>query len=184
MLGEIALAEVLVLGPKFLGDLAHRRPRQKPSARIVGERVLDVARRQATRVKFDRQPLKLPRAPRTQIAAGVDGGLDGGRRDRAGVLPGPALQRAQDPLLAVSDGASGIIRAIGERFPRSARQRCLAHRMRNLAAKVSADPWPEYKARVTACYQAPLAGDCTPIGDRHPRRLRQRPAERARLLRR
>ncbi len=27
--------------------------------------------------------------------------------------------------------------------------------MRNLAAKVSADPWPEFKARVTACYQAP-----------------------------
>ena len=59
-----------------------------------------------------------------------------------------------DPLLVVSDGASGIIRAIEECFPRSARQRCLAHRMRNLAAKVSADPWPEFKARVT-CYQAP-----------------------------
>ncbi len=27
--------------------------------------------------------------------------------------------------------------------------------MRNLTAKVSADPWPEFKARVTACYQAP-----------------------------
>ena len=60
-----------------------------------------------------------------------------------------------DPLLVVSDGASGIIRAIEECFPRSARQRCLAHRMRNLAVKVSADPWPEFKARVTACYQAP-----------------------------
>jgi putative transposase len=47
------------------------------------------------------------------------------------------------------------IRAIEECFPRSARQRCLAHRMRNLAAKVPADPWPEFKARVTACYQAP-----------------------------
>ena len=47
-----------------------------------------------------------------------------------------------DPLLVVSDGAPGIIRAIEECFPRSARQRCLAHRMRNLAAKVSADPWP------------------------------------------
>src|SRR3984885_11093286 len=60
-----------------------------------------------------------------------------------------------DPLLVVSDGAPGIIRAIEECFPRSARQRCLAHRMRNLVAKVSADPWPEFKARVTACYQAP-----------------------------
>src|ERR1700741_1513768 len=60
-----------------------------------------------------------------------------------------------DPLLAVSDGAPGIIRAIEECFPRSARQGCLAHRMRNLAAKVPADPWLEFKARVTACYQAP-----------------------------
>ena len=60
-----------------------------------------------------------------------------------------------DPLLVVSDGAPAIIRAMEECFPRSARQRCLAHRMRNLAAKVSADPWPEFKARVTACYQAP-----------------------------
>src|SRR5215468_10805057 len=27
--------------------------------------------------------------------------------------------------------------------------------MRNLAVKVPADQWPEFKARVTACYQAP-----------------------------
>jgi putative transposase len=60
-----------------------------------------------------------------------------------------------DPRLVVSDGAPGVIRAIEECFPRSARQRCLAHRMRNLAAKVPGDPWPEFKARVTACYQAP-----------------------------
>ena len=60
-----------------------------------------------------------------------------------------------DPLLVVSDGAPGVIRASEECFPRSARQRCLAHRMRNLAVKVPADLWPEFKARVTACYQAP-----------------------------
>jgi len=60
-----------------------------------------------------------------------------------------------DPLLVVSDGAPGIIRAIEECFPRSARQRCLAHRMRNLAVKVPTDLWPEFKARATACYQAP-----------------------------
>src|SRR4051812_42930771 len=60
-----------------------------------------------------------------------------------------------DPLLVVSDGAPGIIRAIEECFPRSARQRCLAHRMRNLAVKVPTDLWPEFKARASACYQAP-----------------------------
>ena len=60
-----------------------------------------------------------------------------------------------DPLLVVSDGAPGIIKAVETCFPRSARQRCLAHRMRNLAAKVPEDLWPEFKARVTAAYQAP-----------------------------
>ena len=79
-----------------------------------------------------------------------------------------------DPLLVVSDGAPGIIRAIEECFPRSARQRCLAHRMRNLAAKVPADPWLEFKARV---------GDRPATRDGRPRRLRRSPAERACLLR-
>ena len=60
-----------------------------------------------------------------------------------------------DPLLVVSGGAPGVIRAIETCFPRSARQRCLAHRMRNLAAKVPEDQWPELKARIQACYQAP-----------------------------
>jgi len=60
-----------------------------------------------------------------------------------------------DPLLVVSDGAPGIIKAIETCFPRSERQRCLAHRMRNLAAKVPEDLWAEFKARATATYQAP-----------------------------
>src|SRR5262249_624734 len=37
-----------------------------------------------------------------------------------------------DPLLVISDGAPGLIRAIEECFPRSERQRCLAHKLRNL----------------------------------------------------
>ena len=60
-----------------------------------------------------------------------------------------------DPLLVTSDGAPGIIKAIEVCFPRAARQRCLAHRMRNLAAKVPEDVWPDFKARVQAAYQAP-----------------------------
>jgi len=60
-----------------------------------------------------------------------------------------------DPLLVVSDGAPGIIKAIDTCFPRSERQRCLAHRMRNLAAKVPENLWPEFKARAAAAYQAP-----------------------------
>ena len=60
-----------------------------------------------------------------------------------------------DPLLVVSDGAPGIVKALETCFPRSERQRCLAHRMRNLAAKVPEDRWPEFKGRAIACYQAP-----------------------------
>src|SRR5437667_1992878 len=59
-----------------------------------------------------------------------------------------------DPLLVVSDGAPGPIRAIEECLPRSIRQRCLAHKMRNLQSKVPEDVWPEFKARAAACYQA------------------------------
>ena len=65
-----------------------------------------------------------------------------------------------DPLLVVSDGAPGIVKAIETCFPRSARQRCLAHRMRNLVAKVPDDAWPEFKGRVTAAYQAPSRAWC------------------------
>ncbi len=53
-----------------------------------------------------------------------------------------------DPLLIVCDRAPGIIKAVESCFPRSERQRCLAHRMRNLAVKVPEDIWPEFKARV------------------------------------
>jgi transposase-like protein len=59
-----------------------------------------------------------------------------------------------DPLLVVSDGAPGLIRAIEECFPRSVRQRCLAHKMRNLSSKVPETLWPEFKARAQACYRA------------------------------
>ena len=61
-----------------------------------------------------------------------------------------------DPLLVVSDGAAGTIKAIETCFPRSARQRCLFDRMSNLAARVSReDAWPEFREQALAAYQAP-----------------------------
>lgn len=41
------------------------------------------------------------------------------------------------PLLVISDGAPGLIKAIGECFPESERQRCIAHKMRNISNKLS-----------------------------------------------
>ena len=59
-----------------------------------------------------------------------------------------------DPLLVISDGAPGLIRAIEEVFPKSLRQRCLAHRMRNLEGKVPDERWREVKAQAQAAYTA------------------------------
>ena len=88
-----------------------------------------------------------------------------------------------DPLLVVSDGAPGIIRAIEECFPRSARQRCLAHRMRNLAVKGPDRPMARVQGARQRLLSGAVAGDCPPTGGRHPRRRRRSPAERARLFR-
>jgi putative transposase len=49
---------------------------------------------------------------------------------------------------------AGLIRAIEECFPRSARQRCLAHKLRNLESKMLEDQWLEFKTRAIACHQA------------------------------
>lgn len=61
----------------------------------------------------------------------------------------------RDPLLVTTDGAGGLIKAVEQVFPRSERQRCLAHKMRNLAGKTPEDRWPELQTHVRACYQAP-----------------------------
>jgi putative transposase len=59
-----------------------------------------------------------------------------------------------DPVLVATDGAPGLIRAVEEVFPRSLRQRCLAHKMRNLEAKVPDEVWRELKGAAYAAYQA------------------------------
>ncbi len=60
-----------------------------------------------------------------------------------------------DPVLVVTDGAPGLIRAVEECFPASLRQRCLAHRMRNLMAKLPDEIQAEFGAAARAAYQAP-----------------------------
>ena len=61
----------------------------------------------------------------------------------------------KDPLLTTTDGAGGLIAGVEAVFPRSVRQRCLVHKLRNLEAKTPEDRWPEFKAHARACYQAP-----------------------------
>ncbi len=59
-----------------------------------------------------------------------------------------------DPLLAVTDGAPGLIRAVETCFPRALRQRCLVHRLRNLHSKAPDSQWPGVAIRARACYEA------------------------------
>lgn len=60
-----------------------------------------------------------------------------------------------DPVLAVTDGAAGLIRAVEEVLPTSLRQRCLAHKMRNVLAKVPDELVTDFRQAATATYQAP-----------------------------
>lgn len=60
-----------------------------------------------------------------------------------------------DPVLIVTDGAPGFIRAVTDCFPKSFRGRCLAHKMRNLMSKLPEDVKAEFKQAARAAYQAP-----------------------------
>jgi putative transposase len=59
------------------------------------------------------------------------------------------------PMLAVTDGAPGLIRAIEELWPDSDRQRCTVHRLRNLTAKLPKND-VELHQRVEAAYWSAL----------------------------
>ena len=61
----------------------------------------------------------------------------------------------QAPVLVTTDGAPGLIRAVQEVFARSLRQRCLAHKTRNIIDKVPDHAKAEVKAAVRAAYYAP-----------------------------
>ena len=53
-----------------------------------------------------------------------------------------------------TDGAPGLIRAVEECLPTSLRQRCLAHKMRNIAVKLPEDIHAEFIQAARAAYQA------------------------------
>jgi transposase-like protein len=61
----------------------------------------------------------------------------------------------QEPVQTTTDGAPGLIRAVEEVFPNSLRQRCLAHKTRNVTDKVPDSVRAEIKNAVRAAYYAP-----------------------------
>lgn len=60
-----------------------------------------------------------------------------------------------EPVQITTDGSPGLIRAVEEVFPNSLRQRCLAHKTRNVTDKVPDSARAEVKAAVQAAYYAP-----------------------------
>jgi transposase-like protein len=61
----------------------------------------------------------------------------------------------RDPLLVVMDGAPGLVKAVKRVWPRAYRQRCLAHKMRNIVAKLPRLMQAKMKDLVTQVFQAP-----------------------------
>ena len=105
--------------------------------------------------------------PREAVLAGW--GIDGsGTKHLLGLQPGTKedsescrdflrglkARGMNDPLLVVTDGAPGLIRATEDVLPRSLRQRCLAHKLRNLQSKVPEERWREVLPAARAVYQA------------------------------
>ena len=75
----------------------------------------------------------------------------------------------RSPLLVVSDGAPGLIRAITELWPDADRGRCAVHRLRNILAKLPERPG--LQARVRAAYWAALDGATSPSEAEHGLRV-------------
>lgn len=73
-----------------------------------------------------------------------------------GVLRDLKSRGLADPILGVTDGAPGLVRAFEEAFPRSLRQRCLAHKMPNLQSKVPEEARQELKGAALAACQGRL----------------------------
>ena len=75
----------------------------------------------------------------------------------------------RSPLLVISDGAPGLIRAITELWPDADRGRCVVHRLRNILAKLPKRPGVH--ARVRVAYWAALDGATSPAEAEHGLRV-------------
>lgn len=78
------------------------------------------------------------------------------------------IKRGLDPCcvkLVISDGCPGMIKAIKEFFPEANHQRCLYHKMRNLANKCPNSEWPVVKAKLNKIYFAPTQMEARTIKD-------------------
>ncbi|KAF0150797.1 MAG: transposase mutator type [Ignavibacteria bacterium] len=57
-------------------------------------------------------------------------------------------------MLVISDGAPGLIAAIEKHFPKADRQRCIAHKLRNISSKLPRDVQKIVLEKIKAVYYA------------------------------
>lgn len=60
----------------------------------------------------------------------------------------------RQPLLVISDGAKGLPEAVRQIFPKAKRQRCIAHKLRNIRSKLPEEKSQEVLARIKSVYYA------------------------------
>lgn len=67
---------------------------------------------------------------------------------------GMSRRGLRQPLLVISDGAPGLIAAVEKHFPKADRQRCIAHKLRNIASKLPRDVQKIVLDEIKAVYYA------------------------------
>lgn len=72
-----------------------------------------------------------------------------------GFLEGLLARGMPHPLLVITDGGKGVIAALIKHLPRSKRQRCLVHKLRNIAACAPRDVKDQLLTEARAVYYAP-----------------------------
>ena len=60
----------------------------------------------------------------------------------------------RQPLLVITDGNPGMVNAIGQKFPLAYRQRCIAHKLRNIMVKLPRDRQKDILDNVKEVYYA------------------------------
>ena len=71
-----------------------------------------------------------------------------------GFLQEMVARGMREPLLIVTDGNPGVLKAIAEVFPRSLKQRCQKHRLENILCKAPKEVRDELKAAILESFHA------------------------------
>ncbi|MFQ5507684.1 MAG: IS256 family transposase [Planctomycetota bacterium] len=90
-----------------------------------------------------------------KVLVGLAPGLKESKDDCRDFLQDLQRRGLSEPVLVATDGALGVIAAVETCWPAALRQRCLAHKMRNLLAKVPEEVRAEFRTAAKAAYQAP-----------------------------